>query len=279
MYRRLPLSVDDRDTMDAMTDTETGNTTILTAVSGAVATITLNRPKALNALNQTVMEEVTAALEVFDVDPAIGAIVITGSERAFAAGADIAQMKDQTWPDIKLKRFYAQWERVSAVQTPIITAVSGFALGGGCELAMMGDIILASDKAKFGQPEINLGVIPGMGGTQRLTRAIGKYKAMDLILTGRMMGAEEAERAGLVSRILPAEGFTEAVDAVAQKVASFSRVALAAATEAVDAALNTPLAEGMRQEREAFWGLFATEDQKEGMAAFVEKRDPEWRHR
>lgn len=254
-------------------------TTILTTVDGGVATVTLNRPEALNALNQTVMEEVTAALVAFDADPAVGAIVITGSERAFAAGADITQMKDQTWPDIKLKRFYAQWEQVTAVQTPIITAVQGFALGGGCELAMMGDIILASEKAKFGQPEITLGVIPGMGGTQRLTRAIGKYKAMDLILTGRMMGAEEAERAGLVSRVLPVEGFTEAVDEVARKVASFSRVALAAATETVDAALNTPLSEGMRQEREAFWGLFATEDQKEGMAAFVEKRKPEWRNR
>lgn len=262
-----------------MTDTDSGYSTILTAVDGAVARITLNRPEALNALNQTVMEEVTAALEVFDADPTIGAIVITGSERAFAAGADITQMKDQTWPDIKLKRFYSQWERVVAVQTPIISAVSGFALGGGCELAMMGDIILASEKAKFGQPEITLGVIPGMGGTQRLTRAVGKYKAMDLILTGRMMGAEEAERAGLVSRVLPAEGFEAAVDAVAQKVASFSRVALAAATETVDAALNTPLSEGMRQEREAFWGLFATEDQKEGMSAFVEKRSPEWKHR
>ena len=263
----------------ASTDNAADYGTILTAVDGGVATVTLNRPKALNALNQQVMEDVTHALEVFDADPAVGAIVITGSEKAFAAGADITQMKDQTWPDIKLKRFYAQWERVAAVQTPIITAVSGFALGGGCELAMMGDIILASEKAKFGQPEITLGVIPGMGGTQRLTRAIGKYKAMDLILTGRMMGAEEAERSGLVARVLPADGFAEAVDEVARKVASFSRVALAAATETVDAALNTPLAEGMRQEREAFWGLFATEDQKEGMAAFVEKRDPEWRHR
>ncbi|MGO1950194.1 MAG: enoyl-CoA hydratase-related protein [Mycobacteriaceae bacterium] len=245
----------------------------------AVATITLNRPKALNALNQTVMEEVVGALEEFDADPGVRAIVITGSEKAFAAGADITQMKDQTWPDIKLKRFYAMWERVTGVQTPIITAVSGYALGGGCELAMMGDIILASEKAKFGQPEITLGVIPGMGGTQRLTRAVGKYKAMDLILTGRTMGAEEAERSGLVSRVLPVDGFLEEVAQVAATVASNSAVALAAATEAVDAALNTPLAEGMRQEREAFWGLFATEDQKEGMSAFVEKRRPEWRHR
>lgn len=265
--------------MQPTSDTEHVYTAILTAVDGGVATVTLNRPEALNALNQTVMEEVTTALEFFDADPSVGAIVITGSERAFAAGADIAQMKDQTWPDVKLKRFYAQWEKVTAVQTPIITAVSGFALGGGCELAMMGDIILASDRAKFGQPEITLGVIPGMGGTQRLTRAVGKYKAMDLILTGRMMGAEEAERAGLVSRVLPSEGFADAVDAVARKVASFSRVALAAATETVDAALNTPLSEGMRQEREVFWGLFATEDQKEGMAAFMEKRSPEWRNR
>lgn len=256
--------------------TETGEVGSATA---AVATITLNRPKALNALNQTVMEEVVAALEEFDADTSVRAIVITGSEKAFAAGADITQMKDQTWPDIKLKRFYALWERVALVQTPIITAVSGYALGGGCEVAMMGDIILASEKAKFGQPEITLGVIPGMGGTQRLTRAVGKYKAMDLILTGRTMGAEEAERAGLVSRVLPAEGFLDAVAEVASTVASHSAVALAAATETVDAALNTPLNEGLRQEREAFWGLFATEDQKEGMSAFVEKRTPEWKHR
>lgn len=260
-------------------DPNTEYSTILTGIADGVATIALNRPQALNALNQTVMEDVTTALEFFDADDTVGAIVITGSERAFAAGADIAQMKDQTWPEVKLTRFYAQWEKVTAVQTPIITAVSGFALGGGCELAMMGDIILASEKAKFGQPEITLGVIPGMGGTQRLTRAIGKYKAMDLILTGRMMGAEEAERAGLVSRILPAEGFLEAVHDVAAQVASFSRVALAAATETVDSALNTPLAEGMRQEREVFWGLFATDDQKEGMSAFLEKRQPEWKHR
>lgn len=256
--------------------------TIITSiggVDGAVVTITLNRPKALNALNQTVMEEVVGALEEFDADPSIRAIVITGSEKAFAAGADITQMKDQTWPDIKLKRFYAMWERVTTVQTPIITAVSGFALGGGCELAMMGDIILASEKAKFGQPEITLGVIPGMGGTQRLTRAVGKYKAMDLILTGRMMGAEEAERSGLVSRVLAADGFLDEVATIADSVAAQSAVALAAATEAVDAALNTPLLEGLRQEREAFWGLFATQDQKEGMSAFVEKRKPEWRHR
>ncbi|MDN6439760.1 MAG: enoyl-CoA hydratase-related protein [Corynebacterium nuruki] len=261
--------------MVPMTDYET----ILTSVDGRVATITLNRPKALNALNQTVMEEVVDALAGFDADAGIGAVVVTGSEKAFAAGADITQMKDQTWPDIKLKRFYALWEQVNTVQTPIISAVSGYALGGGCELAMMGDIILASEKAKFGQPEITLGVIPGMGGTQRLTRAVGKYKAMDLILTGRTMGAEEAERSGLVSRVLPVDGFADAVAEIAAQVASYSRVALAAATETVDAALNTPLAEGMRQEREAFWGLFATEDQKEGMAAFVEKRKPEWRHR
>ncbi|AWT26892.1 putative enoyl-CoA hydratase echA8 [Corynebacterium provencense] len=257
----------------------TAYSTILTSVADGVATITLNRPEALNALNQTVMEEVITALEIFDADPVVGAIVVTGSEKAFAAGADIAQMKDQTWPDVRMRQLYARWDRVTEVQTPVITAVQGFALGGGCELAMMGDIILASDRAKFGQPEIGLGVIPGMGGTQRLTRAVGRYKAMDLILTGRMMGAEEAERSGLVSRVLPSEGFAEAVDAVARKVASFSRVALAVATETVDAAMNTPLNEGMRREREAFWSLFATEDQKEGMAAFLEKRDPEWRHR
>lgn len=265
-----------------MTEQQKAYETIVTdtgGADGAVATITLNRPKALNALNQTVMEEVVESVEAFDADPSVRVVVITGSEKAFAAGADITQMKEQTWPDVKLKRFYAMWERINTVQTPIITAVSGYALGGGCELAMMGDIILASEKAKFGQPEITLGVIPGMGGTQRLTRAVGKYKAMDLILTGRTMGAEEAERSGLVSRVLPTDGFLDAVAEVADTVAAQSPVPLAAATEAVDAALNTPLSEGLRQEREAFWALFATEDQKEGMSAFVEKRKPEWKQR
>ncbi|MCX2163576.1 enoyl-CoA hydratase-related protein [Corynebacterium auriscanis] len=252
--------------------------TILTTTNERVATITINRPKALNALNSQVLADVTAAAEQFDSDDSIGAIVITGGEKAFAAGADIKEMKDETFPEIRDKRLFAEWEKLAAVKTPIITAVSGFALGGGCEVAMIGDILLASETAKFGQPEITLGVIPGMGGTQRLTRAVGKYKAMDLILTGRMMDAEEAERSGLVSRVLPAEGFDEEVHKIASKVASMSSVATVAATQMVDEAYESTLKGGLESERQAFWGLFSTEDQKEGMNAFVEKRKPEWKH-
>ena len=253
--------------------------TIQVAVEGAVATITLDRPKALNALNSQVLSEIVPAAEALDADPAIGAIVITGSEKAFAAGADIKEMKDEVYPEVAEKRLFADWEKLAQLKTPLITAVSGFALGGGCEVAMLGDILLASESAKFGQPEITLGIIPGMGGTQRLTRAVGKYKAMDLILTGRMMDAEEAERSGLVSRVLPAEGFAEEVQKIAAKVASMSQVALAAATEMVDEAYRSTLEEGVEAERQQFWRLFDTADQKEGMAAFVEKRKPEWQHR
>ena len=253
--------------------------TIQVAVEGAVATITLDRPKALNALNSQVLSEIVPAAESLDADPAIGAIVITGSEKAFAAGADIKEMKDEVYPEVAEKRLFADWEKLAQLKTPLITAVSGFALGGGCEVAMLGDILLASESAKFGQPEITLGIIPGMGGTQRLTRAVGKYKAMDLILTGRMMDAEEAERSGLVSRVLPAEGFAEEVQKIAAKVASMSQVALAAATEMVDEAYRSTLEEGVEAERQQFWRLFDTADQKEGMAAFVEKRKPEWQHR
>ena len=253
--------------------------TIQVAVEGAVATITLDRPKALNALNSQVLAEIVPAAEALDADPAIGAIVITGSEKAFAAGADIKEMKDEVYPEVAEKRLFADWEKLAQLKTPLITAVSGFALGGGCEVAMLGDILLASESAKFGQPEITLGIIPGMGGTQRLTRAVGKYKAMDLILTGRMMDAEEAERSGLVSRVLPAEGFAEEVQKIAAKVASMSQVALAAATEMVDEAYRSTLEEGVEAERQQFWRLFDTADQKEGMAAFVEKRKPEWQHR
>ena len=253
--------------------------TIQVAVEGAVATITLDRPKALNALNSQVLAEIVPAAEALDADPAIGAIVITGSEKAFAAGADIKEMKDEVYPEVAEKRLFADWEKLAQLKTPLITAVSGFALGGGCEVAMLGDILLASESAKFGQPEITLGIIPGMGGTQRLTRAVGKYKAMDLILTGRMMDAEEAERSGLVSRVLPAEGFAEEVQKIAAKVASMSQVALAAATEMVDEAYRSTLEVGVEAERQQFWRLFDTADQKEGMAAFAEKRKPEWQHR
>lgn len=262
-------------TMVGMTDYET----IVVDVADRVATITLNRTKALNALNSAVLSDVTQAVEGFDADPEIGAIVLIGSEKAFAAGADIKEMKDREYPDVAEQRLFAEWEKLAQLSTPLITAVSGFALGGGCEVAMLGDILLASESATFGQPEINLGVIPGMGGTQRLTRAVGKAKAMDLILTGRMMKAEEAERAGLVSRVLPTEGFAEEVHNIAAEVAAKSAVALGAAKRMVDAAFETTLSEGVEHERQQFWKLFATEDQKEGMDAFVSKRKPEWKHR
>ena len=253
--------------------------TIKTEVDGKVATITIDRPKALNALNSHVLEEVVRAAEEFDADTNIGAIVLTGGEKAFAAGADIKEMQEKTFPGIRMERMFEDWERLADLDTPLITAVSGFALGGGCEVAMLGDILLASETAKFGQPEINLGVIPGMGGTQRLTRAVGKAKAMDLILTGRMMDAEEAERSGLVARVLPADNFQEEVAKIAHTVASKSQVATAAATKMVNAAYETTLKQGVATERDTFWALFATEDQKEGMKAFVEKRQPEWKNR
>ena len=260
-----------------MTDNE--EQLVLASVDGRVATIQLNRPGALNALNGELMEAVVSAATAFDADDNIGAIVITGSDKAFAAGADIKQMKDETFPEIRMKKLFLEWEQIAKISTPIITAVSGYALGGGCEVAMMGDILLASETAKFGQPEITLGIIPGMGGTQRLTRAIGKAKAMDMILTGRMMDAEEAERSGLVSRILPQENFQAEVAKIAATVAGMSIVASAAATDMVDAAYETNLDQGLITERDTFWSLFATEDQKEGMAAFAEKRKPEWRHK
>lgn len=250
--------------------------TIRTAVDGRVATITLNRPKALNALNTRVMAELVGAAEEFDRDRGIGAIVIIGSEKAFAAGADIKEMAGLDYPDIVIDDVFAAWDRLQKVRTPIITAVSGYALGGGCELAMMGDVLLAADNAKFGQPEITLGVIPGMGGSQRLTRAVGKAKAMDLVLTGRMMDAEEAERSGLVARVLPLEGFAEAVAEIAATIAERPLAAAYAATEAVDRAFEVSLAEGVHYERRIFHALFATPDRAEGMAAFVEKRPPQW---
>jgi enoyl-CoA hydratase len=246
---------------------------ILTETDGAVAIIRLHRPKALNALCDQLMTELEAALLRYDADPAIGAIVLTGSEKAFAAGADIKEMQGRSYPAVYFDDFIGKrWEAVTKVQKPVIAAVAGFALGGGCELAMMCDIIIAAETAKFGQPEINLGVIPGAGGSQRLTRAVGKAKAMDMILSGRMMDAAEAERASLVSRVVPADQLLPEAIKLGQKIASLSAPALAMAKEAVNRAFEGTLAEGVRFERRLFHALFGTADQREGMAAFVEKR-------
>jgi enoyl-CoA hydratase len=253
---------------------------ILTERRGRVGIITLNRPKALNALNDALMDELGAALKQFDADDDIGAIVLTGSEKAFAAGADIGMMAGYSYMDVYKGDYITRnWETIRSIRKPIIAAVSGFALGGGCELAMMCDIVIAADTAKFGQPEIKLGVIPGAGGTQRLPRAVSKAKAMDLCLTARFMDAAEAERAGLVSRVVVADRcLDEAIDA-ATVIASFSLPAVMMAKESVNRAYETTLAEGVHFERRLFHSLFATEDQKEGMAAFVEKRKPVFKHR
>ncbi|WDG18544.1 enoyl-CoA hydratase-related protein [Microbacterium sp. Clip185] len=253
--------------------------TILIEQHGRVGWITLNRPDALNALNSTLVGELAAAVAAFDADEGVGAIVLTGSERAFAAGADIKQMADKSTRDMLVDNPFAALEDVARARTPLIAAVAGFALGGGCELAMICDIILAADTAQFGQPEISLGVIPGLGGTQRLTRAVGAYKAAELVLTGRRMGAEEAERAGLVSRVVPAADLRDAAMEVAEAVAAKSLPVVYAAKEALRAAQETTLAEGLRFEKQSFATLFALDDQKEGMAAFREKRAPEFRHR
>ena len=250
--------------------------TILVETRGRVGWITLNRPEALNALNSQVMHDVVAAATVFDADEGIGAIVVTGSERAFAAGADIKEMESKSGLDMIMGDHFGEWARFAAVRTPVIAAVSGYALGGGCELAMMCDIILAADTAKFGQPEINLGVIPGMGRSQRLLRAVGYYKAAELVLTGRMMDAAEAERAGLVSRVVPAADLLAEAGRMADTIAAKSLPSVYAAKAALDAAMETSLAEGLRLERHAFAALFDTADQKEGMAAFREKRPPEF---
>ncbi|WP_181774914.1 enoyl-CoA hydratase [Amycolatopsis pittospori] len=243
-----------------------------------VALITLNRPKALNALNLRAMREITAAAAELGQDPDVGAIVLTGSAKAFAAGADIKEMRPQSFSDVYAADWFAGWDALSRVRVPLIAAVSGYALGGGCELAMMCDVLIAADTAKFGQPEITLGVIPGMGGSQRLTRAIGKAKAMDLCLTGRMIDAAEAERSGLVSRVVPAESLLDEALAVAAKIASMSRPAAMMVKEAVNQAFESGLADGLRFERRLFHGTFATHDQKEGMAAFTEKREPKFLH-
>ena len=253
--------------------------TIVVDREGRVGVITLNRPKALNALNTIVMRELCGALAEFDADDTIGAIVITGSEKAFAAGADIKEMQPFDYASAYAADLFADWDAMNRVRKPIIAAVAGYALGGGCELAMMCDFIIAADTAKFGQPEITLGVIPGMGGTQRLTRIVGKSKAMDLCLTGRMMGAEEAERCGLVARIVPAADLLAEALKTAAKIASFSLPATRMAKESVNRAYEVTLAEGLRFERRLFHSMFALEDQKEGMSAFVEKRPAQFRHR
>jgi enoyl-CoA hydratase len=246
---------------------------IIVETHGRVGLVRLNRPKQLNALNDGLMNELGTALAAFDADEAIGAMVITGNEKAFAAGADIAAMKDYTFMDVyKTEYITRNWERVRAIRKPIIAAVSGFALGGGCELAMSCDIVIAADTAKFGQPEIKLGIIPGAGGTQRLPRAVGKAKAMDLVLTGRMMDAQEAERAGLVSRIVPADKLLDEALAAATTICEYSLPSVLMAKECVNRAYESGLGEGVLFERRMFHALFATQDQKEGMAAFVEKR-------
>jgi enoyl-CoA hydratase len=252
---------------------------VIVETHGGVGLIRLNRPQALNALSAALMADLDAALEAFEADPAIGAIVLTGSEKAFAAGADIKEMRDKTFAEAFLDDFISKWERLTRVRKPVVAAVAGFALGGGCEIAMMCDFILAADTAKFGQPEIKLGVIPGAGGTQRLTRAVGKAKAMEMILTGRMMDAEEAERSGLVSRVVPAASLIEEAVKAAGSIAALSRPAVFAAKEAVNRAYETTLAEGVKFERRIFHSLFATEDQKEGMRAFAEKRPAKFANR
>ena len=252
---------------------------LIVEVRGSVGLVTLNRPKVLNALNAALMSELRRALDAFEADPAIGAILIAGGAKAFAAGADIKEMKDRGFIDVYLSDFITKdWERLAQCRKPTIAAVAGFALGGGCEVAMMCDIIIAADTARFGQPEITLGTLPGAGGTQRLTRAIGKAKAMDMVLTGRLMDAAEAERAGLVARVVPAAELMREALKTAEKIAGLSRPAVLMAKEAVNRAFETSLAEGLRFERRIFHASFATLDQKEGMAAFAEKRTPAFKH-
>jgi len=250
---------------------------ILTETHDNVGLIRLNRPQALNALNAALVADLNHALKAFADDDAIGAIVLTGSDKAFAAGADIKEMQSRTFADVYRNDFIKSWEYISTVRKPIVAAVAGFALGGGCEFAMMSDFIVAADNAKFGQPEIKLGVIPGAGGTQRLARFVGKAKAMDLVLTGRMMDAAEAERCGLVSRIFPLADLVPEAIKIAKGIASLGAVAVFAAKESVNTAFETTLAEGVHFERRLFFGLFSTEDQKEGMKAFAEKRPAQFK--
>ncbi|MGB0670568.1 MAG: enoyl-CoA hydratase [Rhodospirillales bacterium] len=254
--------------------------TLIAEKKGAVGLITLNRPKALNALNGELIGELAAALDGFEADAEVGAIVLTGSEKAFAAGADIKEMKDKSYMDAFLADFITNgWEHITTCRKPIIAAVAGYALGGGCEVAMMCDFILAADTAKFGQPEITIGALPGAGGTQRLTRAVGKSKAMEMCLTGRLMDAEEAERAGLVARIVPAAELVDEALKVADKIASLSLPMVYMTKECVNLAFETTLAQGVRFERRMFQSCFATSDQKEGMNAFAEKRQPQFENK
>ena len=250
--------------------------TIIVEAKGGVTLVTLNRPQALNALNTTVLKELIDAFAAYDADPAQRCLVLTGSEKAFAAGADIKEMQSQGFADMYGGNFFAGWEQVTATRKPWIAAVAGFALGGGCEVAMMADFIIAADTAKFGQPEIKLGVTPGMGGSQRLTLAVGKAKAMEMCLTGRMMGAEEAERSGLVAKIVPAADLIDEALKTAEAIAGMAPLAAIATKEMVNAAFEMSLSQGINFERRLFHGLFGTEDQKEGMAAFVDKRPGKW---
>ena len=253
---------------------------IVTRTEGRVAIVTLNRPKQLNALNDRLMDELGAALKAFDADDNIGCMILTGSEKAFAAGADIGAMASYSFADVYKGDYITRnWEQLRSIRKPVIAAVSGFALGGGCELAMMCDFIIAADNAKFGQPEIKLGIIPGSGGTQRLPRAVGKAKAMDLVLTGRMMDATEAERSGLVSRVVPLEKLMDEALAAALQICDYGQIAVMAAKEAVNRAYESTLADGIMFERRLFHATFATSDQKEGMDAFVNKRKPAFTHR
>ena len=252
---------------------------IIVETKGRVGIIRLNRLSALNALSPALVAELSQAIDAFEADDAIGCLLITGNDKAFAAGADIKEMAEKSFFNAFIGNFAADWDRAARARKPIVAAVAGFALGGGCELAMHCDVVIAADNAKFGQPEIKLGVIPGIGGTQRLTRAVGKAKAMDLILTGRMMDAAEAERSGLVARVVPAANLMDEAMKVAETIAGMSLPSVLAAKEAVNRAFETPLAEGVLFERRVFHSLFATEDQKEGMRAFVEKRKPEWKNR
>ena len=252
---------------------------IVVETRGRVGIIRLNRPQALNALNSALMRELAQAVDAFEADADIGCMVITGSDKAFAAGADIKEMAEKDFAEVFLADFAADWHRVAHARKPVVGAVAGFALGGGCELALQCDVVIAADNAKFGQPEIKLGVIPGIGGTQRLTHAVGKAKAMDLILTGRMMDATEAERSGVVSRLIPLANLVEEAVKVAETIAAMSLPSVLAAKEAVNRAFETPQAEGIIFERRVFHSLFATADQKEGMAAFVAKRPAKFEHK
>ncbi len=253
--------------------------TLILEPRGRVGLITLNRPKALNALNSTLISELSQALDGLEADNEIGCIVITGSEKAFAAGADIKEMAEKSFIDVAAEDFIKSWGRVAAARKPVIAAVAGYALGGGCELAMMCDFILAADNAKFGQPEITLGTIPGAGGSQRLTRLVGRSKAMEMILTGRQMDAEEAERAGLVSRIVPAADLVDEAVKTGERIASMSLTSVMLAKEAVNRAEELSLSEGVLFERRSFHATFATEDRTEGMAAFMEKRQPDFQNK